>query len=275
VTDYEAEYNNRALVPEHPTLIEGWARDAAAYREAAAGEIGVSYELSVRTTYDVFLPEGGLPETGVIGLFIHGGYWQALDRSFFSHMARGPVAHGIPVAVANYSLCPEVRVADITGEMRRLVGHLWERYRKPVVVYGHSAGGHLTAMMLGTDWGARGLPPRLVPAGLSISGLFDLQPLLDTSINEKLRLDRREAIEASPVTLAPPVGLHLTAAVGGGESSEYIRQSRVFADLWGRGGVDTRLDIRGNDNHFTVIAPLADPQSDLTGTLVSMARKIC
>ena len=113
-----------------------------------------------------------------------------------------------------------------------------------------------------------------MPAGLAISGLFDLQPLLETSINEKLGLNRKEAIDASPVTLPAPVGTHLTAAVGGGESNEFIRQSRVIADLWQRGGVDTELDIRGQDNHFTVIAPLADPDSDLTAKLVAMARKI-
>ena len=274
MTDYEAEYNNRALVPEHPALIEGWARDARDYREQADGEFDVSYELSPRTTYDLFLPEGGMPDRGAIALFIHGGYWQALDKSYFSHMARGANAHGLPVVVTNYTLCPEARVGDIVEEMSRLVAHLWDRFRKPVVAYGHSAGGHLTAALLATDWRGRDLPQRLVPAGLAISGLFDLQPLIGTSINEKLGLDRKEAIDASPVTLPAPVGTHLTASVGGGESNEFIRQSRVIADLWQRGGVDTELDIRGQDNHFTVIAPLADAGSDLTAKLVAMARKV-
>lgn len=273
--DYEAEYNNRARVPDHMAVIDGWARDAAAYRDTADCQTGIAYELGERTQYDLFLPAGGMPATGPIALFLHGGYWQALDRSFFSHMARGPNAHGLPVAVANYSLCPQVRVTDIVEEVRRLAGHLWERYRKPVVAYGHSAGGQLTAALLATDWGSRGLPPRLVPAGLAISGIFDLQPLIDTSVNTNLRLDRKDAIEVSPVALAAPMGTRLIAAVGGGESSEYIRQSRVIADAWGRGGVATELDIRGQDNHFTVIAPLADPASDLTAAFVSMARTVC
>lgn len=272
--DYEAEYNNRELVPEHPALIEGWKRDAAAYREIAQGDLDISYELSPRTTYDLFLPQGGMPGQGAICLFIHGGYWQALDKGFFSHMARGANAHGLPVAVANYTLCPEARLGDIIAEMRRLSGHLWDRFRKPVIAYGHSAGGHLSAALLATDWHARALPQRLVPAALSISGLFDLQPLLGTSINEKLQLDRKEAIDASPIGLPAPAGTHLTASVGGGESSEFIRQSRVIADLWRRGGVDTELDIRGTDNHFTVIGPLADPDSDLTAKLVAMARRV-
>jgi arylformamidase len=275
VIDYEAEYNNRALVPEHPAIIEGWARDAAAYRQEAACQQGIAYELGERTAYDLFLPEGKMPERGAIALFLHGGYWQALDRSFFSHMARGLNCHGLPVAVAGYSLCPQVRVGDIVEEIRRLAGHLWDRYRKPVVAYGHSAGGQLTAALLATDWGNRGLPRGLVPAGLAVSGVFDLQPLIGTSLNTNLRLDRKEAIEVSPVALAAPAGTRLIAAVGGGESSEFIRQSRVIVDIWGRGGVTSELDIRGKDNHFTVIAPLADPQSDLTQSLVAMARKIC
>jgi len=275
VIDYEAEYNNRALVPEHPALIEGWARDAAAFREVATADLAVPYELSERTTYDLFLPAGGMPAQGALGLFIHGGYWQALDRSFFSHMARGLVENGLPCAVANYSMCPDVRIPDIMEEIRRLTGHLWERYRKPVVAFGHSAGGHLTATLLATDWGQRGLPPRLVPAGLSISGLFDLQPLIDTSLNAKLRLTRTEAIAASPIAFGAPAGTRLIAAVGGGESSEFLRQSRVVVDVWGRGGVATELDVRGTDNHFTVIAPLADPGSDLTRTLAGMLRGAC
>lgn len=273
--DYEAEYNNRALVPEHPALIEGWKRDAAAYRAEAHCDLAIPYELSERTTYDLFLPEDGMPRGGAIALFLHGGYWQALDRTFFSHMARGIVAHGIPCAVANYTLCPQVRVGDIVEEIRHLAGHIWERYRKPIVAFGHSAGGHLTASLLATDWAQRGLPRRLVPAGLSISGVFDLQPLIDTSLNANLRLDRKEAIDVSPLAMVAPSGTHLTAAVGGGESSEFIRQSRIIADIWGRGGVDTRLDIRGTDNHFTVIAPLADPHSDLTTALATMTKAVC
>lgn len=268
--DYESEYNNRARVPEHPQIIAGWQRDAAAFRDAAHGELDISYELSPRATFDFFIPEGGVEPAPAIALFIHGGYWQAFDNKSFSHMAAGPLGHGLPVAVANYDLCPQVRVGDIVEEMRSLVGALWERYRKPIVAYGHSAGGHLTAALLATDWTKRGLPPLLVPAGLAISGLFDLQPLIETSINEKLGMDRAEAIALSPIAMSAPRGTKLTAAVGGAESSEYLRQSRVIVDIWGRGGVTAHLDVRGEDNHFTVIGPLASPDSDLTKSLVAL-----
>ncbi|MXN65680.1 alpha/beta hydrolase fold domain-containing protein [Stappia sp. GBMRC 2046] len=269
--DYESEYNNRARVPEHPEIIAGWQRDAAAFRDAANGQLDISYELSPRATFDFFTPEGGLEGARAVALFIHGGYWQAFDSKYFSHMAAGPIARGLPVAVANYDLCPAVRVGDIVEEMRSLVGVLWERYRKPVLAYGHSAGGHLTAALLATDWTKRGLPPLLVPAGLALSGLFDLQPLIETTVNEKLGMDRAEAIALSPIAMSAPRGTELIAAVGGAESSEYLRQSRVIADIWGRGGVTTHLDIRSDDNHFTVIGPLTSPDSDLTKSLAALA----
>ncbi len=272
--DYESEYNNRARVPDHLEVMEGWQRDAAAWRETCRCELDIAYELSPRTTYDLFLPEPGREGPRVIGLFVHGGYWQALDCKSFSHMAAGLVAHGIPVAVANYDLCPQVRIGDITEEIRRLTETLWDRFNRPVLAFGHSAGGHLTAELVATRWGERGKPNRLVPAGLALSGLFDLQPLVGTSINEKLRLDRDEAIAQSPITRPTPAGTRFTAAVGADESAEYLRQSRIIVDQWSRGGVDAKLDIQPGANHFTVIGPLARPDSALTLELMDMARAV-
>lgn len=269
--DYEAEYNNRARVPEHPGIMAGWQRDAAAFRASARAELDISYGPSRRTTYDLFLPDsaGSAPVTA---LFIHGGYWQALDGKAFSHMAAGPLAHGLPVAVATYDLCPDVRVGEIAEQLRLLAGTLWWRFSRPVIAYGHSAGGHLTAALLATDWEARRLPENLVSAGLALSGLFELEPLVGTSVNDKLGLDREEAIAQSPLAARAPAGTRLTAAVGGEESSEYLRQSRKIVEEWGRSGVETKLDIRSGANHFTVIAPLADPDSDLTLEVLRLAK---
>ncbi len=271
--DYEDEYNNRARVPEHPQIIAGWKNDAAAFRQIAKSELDIGYGPSPRTNYDLFLPEASLDQAPAVALFIHGGYWQALEGKIFSHLAAGPLGHGLPVAVASYDLCPDVRIGDIVEEIRKLSEALWHRFRRPVVAYGHSAGGHLTAALLATNWQERNLPPLLVAGGLAISGLFDLAPLVATSINDKLGLDPAEALAQSPATMAPPSGARLTAAVGGAESSEYHRQSKLIVDIWGQGGVETKLDIRGQDNHFTVIAPLADPASDLTLELMRLARQ--
>ena len=151
--DYESEYNNRARVPEHPEIIAGWKHDAAAFRQTARSELDIPYGPTPRATYDLFLPEAHLDDAPAVALFIHGGYWQALEGKFFSHMAAGPLSHALPVAVANYDLCPDVRMGDIVEEMRSLAESLWQRFRKPIVAYGHSAGGHLTAMMCATETG--------------------------------------------------------------------------------------------------------------------------
>ena len=255
--DYEVEYNNRARVPENPALMAGWARDSAAYREQHPPR-RLTYGPGSRNVIDLF--EGS--EGGPLVVFIHGGYWQALDGSSSSHCARGLNAHGISVAVPTYDLCPNVTVADIIGEMRAASREL-AKLGRPLVVSGHSAGGHLAACMLATDWPAydRSLPANLVKAAYAISGLFELEPLVDTSVNKALGLDRAAAQAASPLLWTPPDGKTLDAVVGGDESAEYHRQSRTIADTWGKAGVTTRFGVVPDANHFTAIAPLADPDS--------------
>lgn len=269
--DYETEYNNRARVPDHSAVIEGWQRDAAAYRAEANCELDRAYGLGPRLYYDLFHPSNG-GEARTIALFLHGGYWQSLDRKFFSHMARGLNAHGYSVCVASYDLCPQVRIGDIVAEIRNLAEYLWETYRKPILAYGHSAGGHLTAALLATDWRARRLPPQLACAGMAISGLFDLLPLVSTSINGALRMDDKEAIANSPLAMLTPYGSKLIASVGGEESDEYKRQSRVIVDFWRRGGIDATLREEAGANHFTVVAPLADPDSSMVHDLAKLGR---
>ena len=133
-------------------------------------------------------------------VYIHGGYWQALDGSFFSHLAGGLNAHGIDVAIPSYDLCPAVSVGEIIAQMRMATREL-AQVRKPLVICGHSAGGHLAAWMLATDWRELdpSLPADLVIAAYTISGLFELVPLVETSINTALRLDHAAAIAASPL----------------------------------------------------------------------------
>jgi arylformamidase len=266
--DYEAEYNNRARVPEHPGIIAGWARDAAAYRETAGtGYQSLSYGSGERQVIDLFGPQA--PRTRATVMFIHGGYWQSLSGSFFSHMARGLNAHGIAVAVPSYDLCPSVGVGDILDEMRKACRALAER--GPLVVSGHSAGGHLAACLLATDWQSHGLPEGLVAAAVALSGLFDLEPLVGTSVNGALGMSAAEARRLSPILWDPPAGRSLDAVVGGEESAEYLRQSRALADLWGRAGVHTRFEVVPGANHFTIVAPLAEPDSVLTRRLAQLA----
>jgi arylformamidase len=259
VIDYEAEYNNRARVPENPALMAGWARDSAAYRELNPPR-RLTYGPGSRNVIDLF--EGD--SDGPLVVFIHGGYWQALDGSSSSHCARGLNAHGISVAVPTYDLCPGVTVGDIIGQMRAASREL-AKFGRPLVVSGHSAGGHLAARMLATDWPAydASLPKNLVRAAYAISGLFELEPLVGTSVNKALGLDPAAARAASPLFWAPPAGATLDAVVGGNESAEYHRQSRTIVDVWGKAGVATRFGTVPDANHFTAIAPLADPDTPM------------
>ncbi|MBR0695007.1 alpha/beta hydrolase [Bradyrhizobium lablabi] len=266
--DYEVEYNNRARVPEHPALLAGWPRDAAAYREQHPPR-RLTYGPGSRNTIDLFA--GG--RDGPLVVFIHGGYWQAFDGSSFSHCARGLNAHGISVAVPSYDLCPNVTVGDIIGQMRAAMREL-AKLGRPLVVSGHSAGGHLAACMLATDWPAHdgSLPKNLVIAAYAISGLFELEPLVSTSINKALGLDRAAARTASPLFWTPPAGATLDAVVGGDESSEYHRQSRTIVDVWGKAGVAARFGLVPDANHFTAIEPLADPDAPMVLRLRELTR---
>jgi arylformamidase len=276
--DYEVEYNNRARVPEHPQIFARWAREAEDYRALAMqerrAELGLMYGSTLRQFIDLFAPR---PEiTAPLALFIHGGYWRSLDPSLFSHMARGLNAHGVTVAVVGYDLCPEVTIAEIIEQIRHAVLFLWLRTGQRMMIYGHSAGGHLAGAMVATDWQARypKAPADLVPSAYSISGLFDLTPLVGIPMAQDLRLDANDVRHVSPLFWPAPAGRVFDAVVGSLESSEFLRQSRTVAETWGKAGADTRYEAIAGTNHFTVIDPLADPKSAMVGRLAELAQKV-
>jgi arylformamidase len=265
--DYEVEYNNRARVPEHPAYIEGWVKDAAAYRQRHVPR-SISYGASARNTIDFFAGDG----KGPIVVFIHGGYWQAFDASFFSQLAGGLNSHGIDVAIPSYDLCPAVTVGEIIRQMRLACREL-ARAGRPLVISGHSAGGHLAACLLATEWPAfdASLPADLVIAAYSISGLFDLGPMIKTYVNKAMHLDEASAKDASPLFWPAPRHGCLDAVVGSHESAEYFRQSQSIVDVWGRAGLPTRFGTVADTNHFTAIAPLTDPDSPMVSRLMELA----
>lgn len=275
--DLEAEYNNRARVPEHADIFARWAGDAELYRaemlKHGRAELGLSYGDTPRQFLDLFLPPAvdGAP----LALFIHGGYWRSLDPSLFSHMARGLNDRGIVVAVAGYDLCPNIAVTGIIGQMRRACVFLWQRFGRRLFVCGHSAGGHLAAAMVATDW--LSLYPRapadLVPAGYAVSGLYDLSPLVGLSINQDLRLDAATARAVSPAFWPLPPGRAFDAVAGGLESSEFKRQSRLIVTAW-QSAAPTRYGEIPGANHFTVIDALVDAQSAMTLRAAELARAV-
>jgi len=274
--DYEVEYNNRARVPEHPEIFARWTRDAELYRaetlKDGRADLGLCYGDTPRQVIDIFRPAPA--GSGPLALFIHGGWWRSLDPSMFSHMARGMNAHGITVAVVGYDLCPIVGIGDIVVQMQRACVYLWQRFDRRLLACGHSAGGHLAAAMVATDWSS--LYPRapadLVPTGFAISGVFDLAPLVGLSVNQDLRLDAGEARRLSPLYWPIAPGRSLDAIVGGDESNEFKRQGKLIVEAW-QSKAATRYEEIPGTNHFTVIDPLADPQSVMVVRLVALAER--
>src|SRR5882672_1155093 len=264
--DYEKEYDNRGRIPEHPEIFARWAAEAAAYRKAARGaQFALAYGPSARQIIDLFPATNG-DAKAPLAMFIHGGWWRSLEPASFSQKAAGPNARGVTVAVAGYDLCPTVSIATIIEQMRSACLFLWRKHRKRIFVYGHSAGGHLAACMLAQDWKAfaSDAPADLVPAAYAISGVFDLAPLTQVSQNQDLRLDDAQARRVSPLHWKVPAGRTLDAVVGGLESSEFLRQSRIIAEGWGARGVATRYQEIAGTNHFTVVDPLSDADSAMT-----------
>ena len=269
--DYEAEYNNRRRVPEHVEINARWQAASAAYRPLARAELDQPYGPGQRHRYDLYL--AGDPEAPLVA-YIHGGYWQRGNREDYAFLAQALTGRGLDIALPSYSLCPAVSVMDIVGELRLCLAALWSKTGKRPLVVGHSAGGHLTAAMLASDWRkVAGVPADLVRAGVAISGAFEVPPLVGTSLNEALRLDAQTARAASPLFWPPPPSDRtLVAAVGGAESPEFLRQSRDIVAAWKRNGVACEyLEVPGA-NHFTVVDELTDPGSALCARVAALAK---
>ena len=263
----EREYNLRAAFPDHTEWFARWAADSERARASMRVARDVRYGAGPKQTVDLFPAER--PRAAL--MFIHGGYWRALDKDDHSFIAPPFVAEGIGVAVVNYDLCPAVSVGEIAEQCRQAVDWLTregESHGVPaerLVISGHSAGGHLTAMMFATDWRARGNAADPMIGGVSISGVFDLEPLVDVSFNSDLGLDRQSAREVSPTHLDPRVQAPLLLAAGANETGEFIRQSRSLWEHWPHcrsSGRDGPLFVAGR-HHFSVLSAFADSKSEL------------
>jgi arylformamidase len=271
----ERGYNNRAAVPDHPRWFARYAEMSAAACARYSPKLDLRYGPGPKETLDLFLPPGPARATFV---FIHGGYWRALDKRDLSFVAAPFVEQGIAVANVNYDLCPDASIAAIVGECERAVAWLVREGRAHgantdrIVAAGHSAGGHLAAMLLATDWVAMGVRADPLAGAVSLSGVHDLAPLTLFSFNVDLKLNAAEAARVSPVNLTPRSRAPLLIAVGADETSEFLRQSQILWDRWPANrpaGMAAPMFIPAR-NHFSVVADYADPASALTRATLAL-----
>jgi arylformamidase len=268
----ESQYNNRALVPDHPQVFERWERASALVRASTPGHQDIRYAEGDGATLDIFPPTVPVaPGEAPVLVFIHGGFWRSLDKSQFSFVAPSFNADGALVVVPNYALCPAVTIEHITMQCAAVVAWVWRNAatyggdRSRIALVGHSAGGHLATMLLSCRWKDVGddLPAAPLAGALSISGLFDLEPLRHVaSVQPDLRLTPASVARLSPAFFPRPKGGKLYAAVGSEESDEFVRQNRLIRDVWGPTAVPVCEMVPGK-NHFTVLESLADPAGRL------------
>ena len=257
----DAAYDNLAAVKDSQDYRVRWWEASAAIRSQPQSRLNLRYGTRPRATLDYF-PSAATKSP--LFVFIHGGYWQRNEKERFSFVATGPLAHGINVAVPGYTLAPDARLKDIVAEIRQALTFLVEGTdelgfdSKAIFVGGWSAGGHLTAVVSDHP---------VVRGGLPISGIFDLEPIALSALNDKLSLDADEIVELSPLKClaigTPPLRLF----VGGAELPELRRQSEAYAQAAGERGLPVSLTVLPDHHHFSILDELSHPNGALTHAL--------
>lgn len=279
----DAQYNNRALVADSAQILARWSVASALVRSQSACALDIAYGTGPRQVLDVFMPArrtaGAGENPAPVLVLIPGGYWRALSKADYSFVAASFVDAGALVVVPSYDLCPAVSIERIALQMTEALAWVWRHVADHggdphrVVALGHSAGGHLAAMLSCCDWKlvGRDLPRQLVRAAVSVSGVHDLEPIRQVSfLKESLQLSIASARRLSPAHFAPPPSPQVLWAVcGADESEEFRRQNRLIQRAWGTRAVPVCEELPGC-NHFTAMHELANPQSAMHQRLLRL-----
>ncbi|MCA3131311.1 MAG: alpha/beta hydrolase [Rhodocyclaceae bacterium] len=261
----ERRYNNRAAVPEYAQHFDRWTRLSKQARDELDCDLDIAYGDHPMEKIDIFRAEG---RSRALLMFIHGGYWRSLDKRDHSFLATEFVKLGVTVAMPNYALCPSVKVEDIVRQMLKATAWLYRNgsrygaFGNNLFVAGHSAGGHLATMMMAAQWPryAPDLPDRMISGGLSVSGLYDLGPLVHVpSVNSDIRLDDASALRVSPAWMPPATDAPLTVALGGREIEGFTEQHALIKTRW-REVIAEDL-LCPDDNHFSILETLGRADS--------------
>ena len=262
--DPDDAYENRIHIPDADRHLATWPKDAATFRRSFAGaDLNLAYGSSKRTHYDLFTPKGGIEAACGLAAFVHGGYWVALSKDDFSHMAAGLLARGWAVAILGYTLAPQARITQITREISTAVEHLGKTGTGPLRLIGHSAGGHLVSRMMCDDITFGPITTQRLDRVLSVSGLHDLRPLQRLAKNELWQLDDNESHAESPLLRTPRPGIDLVCLAGADERPEFIRQNAILPLAWQGLGANCHSQLLTGHNHFTIIETMTQPDSRL------------
>ena len=263
----DSMYNNRALVPEHAAHFAHWREASQAARSTLRCFQDVAYGHGPNENLDIFPASGSHGKKGApVLVFIHGGYWRSLDKVDHSFVAPAYAAQGACVVVPNYALCPAVTIPDISLQMVKALAWVWRNIARfggdprRITVVGHSAGGHLAAMLMACHWQAyaKDLPADVVQRAMSISGLFELESVRLTPFLSDLHLTPKDALRCSPAWMPVPKAGRFYTVAGALESAEFLRHNLLIQQAWGKKRVPVSEAIPGLQ-HFSIVEAFAQP----------------
>ena len=280
--ELDTQYDLRTMFPEAATSYEAFCeRESEKVREEMDHRLDVPFGPTRAEHSDVY-PATGDARGAPVLIYVHGGFWVLRTSKEFGFVARGPVSEGVATVVTNYALSPEVTIDEIVRQTRAAVAWTYQNAEsfgvapERIHVAGHSAGGHLVAMLLSTDWeGVYGLPANIIKSATAISGVFDLAPLPYTFLQPKLQLTWDQALRNSPILHLPDLQSGpppLLVAYGENETDEFRRQSEEFFAAWKAKGLDGDLMVLPGKNHFDVIDGFLDAGSRLCSEILRRVR---